>query len=101
MSQEMPTPMLPPLRSNDEVAEHYADGPIGVDYFGGNLHITFFTIRSDHSVNPVKQYRQVTSRLVVPIAGAIDLQNTIANLISTLRQQGVVHSIMPGPQTRQ
>jgi hypothetical protein len=90
-----------PLRNNDQILEHYADGPVGVNFLNGNLHITFATLRTDHSGNPSSQYRQVTLRLVLPLAGAVDLQNTISGIISMLQQQGAIQPIMPGPQRRQ
>lgn len=92
---------VPPLRDNDLNLEHYADGPVGVNFLNGNLHITFVTIRSDHSSDPALHYRQVTLRLVMPLAGVIDLQNGLAGIISNLQQQGIIQPIMPGPQTRQ
>jgi len=65
------------------------------------LHFTFATIRSDYGTNPAPQYRQVTLRLVMPLTGAIDLQNNIAGIIRLLQQQGIAQPIMSGPQTRQ
>lgn len=92
---------VPPLRNDDQVLEHYADGPVGVNFLNGNVHITFATLRSDHSSDPSPQYRHVTLRLVMPLAGMIDLQNNIAGIMSILQQQGLIQPIMPGPQTRQ
>ena len=92
---------LPPLRNDDRILEHYVDTPVGFNFSNGNAHITFATLRMDQSTDPPTQYRQVTLRLVIPLAGAIDLQSTIANLMSMLQRQGLVQPIMPGPQTRQ
>jgi hypothetical protein len=92
---------VPPLRNNDHTPEHYVDGPVGVNFLNGNFHITFATMRSDHSSDPANQYRQVTLRLVMPLAGVLELQNGLAGIISNLQQQGVIQPIMPGPQTRQ
>jgi hypothetical protein len=92
---------LPPIRNDDRILENYADTPVGFSFVNGNAHITFATLRMDHSADPPTQYRQVTLRLVIPLAGAIDLQSTIANLLSMLQRQGLVQPIMPGPQTRQ
>jgi hypothetical protein len=93
----MPPPL--PLRNDDRVLEHYVDLPVGVNYLNGNL--TFATIRSDFATDPAPQYRQVTLRLVIPLTGAIDMQNNIAGIIRLLQQQGIVQPIMSGPQTRQ
>ena len=94
-------PKMPPLRNNDQILEHYADGSAGVNFLNGNLHITFVTLRADHSADPSPLYRQVTLRLVIPIAGATDLQTQLTNMMSRLQQQGVIQPIMPGPQTKQ
>jgi len=92
---------LPPLHNDDRILECYVDTPVGFSFVNGNAHITFATLRMDHSTDPAAQYRQVTVRLVIPLAGAIDLQSTLANLMSRLQRQGLVQPIMPGPQTRQ
>jgi hypothetical protein len=100
MSQTISTP-LPPVRNDDRILEHYVDAPVGFNFVNGNAHITFVTLRIDHSTDPPAHYRQVTLRLVIPLAGAFDLQNTITRMMSMLQQQGLVQPIMPGPQTRQ
>src|ERR1700733_13430605 len=100
MSQAVPM-TVPPLRNDDHILEHYTDGPVGINFFNGNLHITFATLCSDHSSDPAPQYRQVTLRLVMSLAGVFDLQNGLSGVISTLQQQGAIQPIMPGPQTRQ
>jgi hypothetical protein len=92
---------LPPLRNDDRILEHYVDSTVGFSFVNGNAHFTFATLRMDHNTDPPAQYRQVTVRLVIPLAGAIDLQSTITNLMSMLQRQGLVQPIMPGPQTRQ
>ncbi len=101
MSQAVSMPTPPPLRNDGSVGEQYVDGPVGVDFLNGNLHIDFAALCTDHTVNPPPQYRQMSLGLVIPLAGAIDLQNTIARLIQALHAQGVVQPVMPGPQTRQ
>jgi hypothetical protein len=101
MSSAVTMPAPPPVRNNDQLAEHYADGPVGVNFLNGNLHITFATLRADHSLVPASQYRQVTLRLVIPLVGAIDLQNTIGGIVSTLQTQGVVRPVMSGSPTKQ
>jgi hypothetical protein len=87
MSQTSPLPGPPPLRSSDNVLEHYADGVVGVNFANGNLNITFVTIRADHSKDPAPQYRQATFRLVLPLAGALELQNIIGAMIAKLQAQ--------------
>ena len=93
--------MPPPLRNDDQVLEHYADGPVGVNFLSGNLHITFATLRADHAQDPAVRYRQVTLRMVLPSAGALDLQNQIAGILTLLQKQGLIQPVMPGPLIRQ
>jgi hypothetical protein len=104
--------MMPPLENDQNVTETFVDGPVGVNYVGGNLHITFYTVRVDHSVlverpdraaTTANQVRRVTLRLVIPIPGAVDLRQTIDNMLQILRQQGMVQStpMVSGPMTRQ
>lgn len=97
----MPPPL--PIRNNDSTAEHYVDGPIGVNFLNGNLHITFVTVRADHAAgaDPAPPYRQDTMRLIMPLAGAIDLQANISAIRTTLQGQGLVQPVMPGPPTKQ
>jgi hypothetical protein len=101
MSHAVSIPAPPPVRDNSNVTETYVDGPVGVNFYNGNLHITFATMRADHSIEPSPHYREVTARLVMPFAGALDLQNTISSLMTMLQSQGVIQPIMPGPLTRQ
>ena len=89
MSQTISMPPLPPLRNDDQVLEHYADGPVSMIFLNGNL-ITFATLRADHAQDPAVRYRQVTLRMVLPLAGAIDLQNQIAGMMALLQQQGLI-----------
>jgi len=81
--------------------EHYVDSAAGINFMNGNLHVTFITVRADHSTDPPTQHRQVTLRVVIPLAGAVDLQSGISGILGLLQSQGVIQPIMPGPQTRQ
>jgi len=99
----------PPIYEDDpSVREHFVDGAISVNFFNGNMHITFFTTRLDHRVQPVQgiqppQVRRVTMRLVIPLLGAVELRTTIDNLLSMLREQGLIipTPMAPSTQTRQ
>lgn len=101
MSKPASTPPPPPIQNDDAIPERYVDVPLGVNYSNGNLHITFATLRVDHSKDALPQYRHVTLRLIIPLAGAVDLQNTIGNMLAKLQSQGLVQQIMPGTTTRQ
>jgi hypothetical protein len=98
----------PPVEEDASVIETFVDGPLGVNFVGGNLHITFYTIRLDHRVAvqapaSLPQVRHVALRLVMPLPGAVDLRATIENMVQLLRQQGIMQStsVMAGPLTRQ
>src|SRR5262245_55599230 len=101
MTEVVPIRRPPPLRNDDRALESYADGPVGVNFLNGNLHITFVTLRADHAIEPSPTYRQVTLRLVIPLAAAVDLQNQISRMMALLQRQGVVQPEMPDTRTRQ
>lgn len=101
MSGSAPTLVPPALRNDDTVPEQYVDGAVGINFLNGNVHIIFATVRTDHSVNPVVQYRKVAVRLVIPLVGALELQNGISAFITNLQAQGLIQPVMPGPRTRQ
>jgi hypothetical protein len=101
MAQAPVSQKVPPIRNDDDVPEHFVDGPVGVNFYNGNLHVTFATLRCDHASEPATQYRQVTLRLVISLPGVFDLQNNLAGIISLLQKQGAIQQITQGPQTRQ
>ena len=95
-----------PLREDEDVPEIYADAAAGCSYMNGVIHITFWALREDPSSDPPKHYRKITTRLAIPIAGARDLQNRIAEVEARLRTRGTPQSadrpiVMSGPATRQ
>jgi hypothetical protein len=100
MSATVSMPVPPVLIDDQSVREQYADGPIGINFANGNIYLNFATLRADHSADPPTQRRVVTTRLVMPLAGAVDLKNAISGIIGTLTAQGI-KPIVPGPHTRQ
>jgi hypothetical protein len=97
---------MPPLEDDPTVTETFADGPVSCNFFNGNMHLTFYAVRSDHRiVTPpgaaVPQIRRVVLRLVLPYSGAAELQSIIRQMIDLLQTQGLVKPIMSGPVTRQ
>ena len=98
----------PALREDEYVTEQYADGIAECTFLNGVLHISFWTLRTDCSMEPPRYYRKVTLRLVVPIAGAIELHERVAKMLEALEGRGTIQrsatsplQIMSGPQTRQ
>jgi len=101
MSQPISLSVAPPLRDDPRILELYVDSPAGINFVNGNLHLTFITVRSDHSTDSPTQHRQVTLRMVIPLAGAIDLHGGINGILGLLQSQGVIQPVMPGTPTRQ
>jgi hypothetical protein len=93
MSQSPTSARRLPLKNNDDLQETYADALVAVNVTNGNFHFTFVNVRSDHSVEPPSTYRYVTTRLVVPAACAMEMQETIARVVSDLQQK----EILPRP----
>lgn len=85
------------------IGETFADGPIGINVTSGNMHIDFFATRTDHRLRPAAITQHLVLRLVIPLPGAILLQQNILAMMNKLREQGVLQTtpIVPGPLTRQ
>ena len=98
----------PALREDEDIAEQYADGIAECTFLNGVLHISFWTLRTDCAAEPPKYYRKVTTRIVLPIAGAMELQERVTKMLKVLEAQGTIKrpaasglQIIPGPQTLQ
>jgi hypothetical protein len=74
----------PMLRENEDIVEQYADGIAECTFLNGVLHISFWTLRTDCAAEPPKYYRKVTTRLVLPIAGTMELQERITKMLKVL-----------------
>jgi hypothetical protein len=96
----------PPLVSGDEILEQYADGVAECTFLNGVLHLSFWTLRADGASEPARYCRKITARLVLPIAGAMELGERIGKMVTRLESQGTIQRptklhIMGGPETRQ
>lgn len=91
---------LPPLKDDDNILERYVDTLVGINFTNGIFHITFATVRTDHSVEPTAKHRQITARLVLPLSAAAQLQNSIGKILATLQAQGAIQAAAAGPQTK-
>ena len=78
------------LRDNLEITETFVDGVAGVLFQSGNLNITFSTLRADHTRDPAPQHRTISTRLVLPLAAAMELQNSIAAIIKDAETKGLI-----------
>jgi hypothetical protein len=102
------TQQPPMIREDEHIAEQYADGIAECTFLNGVLHISFWTLRTDCAGEPPKYYRKVTTRVVLPIAGAMELQDRIMKMLNVLEAQGTIKrpvasglQVTPGPQTLQ
>lgn len=101
-----PMQQTPTMEDDPSVGETFVDGPVGVNFVNGNMHITFFTVRLDHRAPTQPPVNRVALRIVIPVPGAVDLRTTIDNMLQILREQGLIQATPPtpmvsGPLTRQ
>lgn len=66
--------------------EAYCDGATGYFSFNGNMRIAFEAVRPDHSTTPNSLDRVVISRVVMPIAAAEAMANSILEHLALARR---------------
>jgi hypothetical protein len=80
-----------PLIDDVTVKDSFADFCAGINFTNGNVHITFASITADHSRgDPSPQRRVVSARVVISLAGAIELRDLLTRIIEALTAQGIV-----------
>ena len=79
-----------PLVDDPTVKDVFAEFCTGLNFVHGNLHMTFASVTADHSANRASSKRIVSSRIVMPIIGAIELRDLLTQLIDALTEQGVI-----------
>ena len=79
-----------PLIDDVTVKDTFADFCTGLNFAHGNLHMTFASVTADHSADQAPTRRIVSARVVMPIAGAIELRDLLTQLIDALTAQGVI-----------
>jgi hypothetical protein len=79
-----------PLVDDTNVKNTSVDTCVGISVIAGNAHITFASITNNYSIDPPPLRRVVSSRLVVPIRGIVELRDILDNVIKTLAGQGMV-----------
>src|SRR5437879_3682099 len=77
-----------PLTEDFRINEIFADFCAGLNVVNGNVHITFASIVADHSEDPAPSRRVVSARIVLPVAGAVELRDLLIQLIDALAAQG-------------
>jgi hypothetical protein len=92
----------PPVVDDPSVTEVYTDNLAGLTINQGNVNLTFATVRADHSKIPPTNHRKITSRLVMPIAVAVNLHEILGQIIRDLEAKGLIQkgpSPAPAPDT--
>ena len=84
MANQAAKPALPPVLDDTHAPVIFADELVGAGSLQGNVSLTFAVVQHDHSQNPVKPYRKVCLRLVLPTAAV----RAIAQLVSQATQAG-------------
>ena len=79
-----------PLIENAAVAEVFTDSFAGLSLTHGNVHMTFATVRTDHGKQPPAAVRVVSSRLVMPLASAVEMHQLLGQLLAEMEKQGLV-----------
>jgi hypothetical protein len=80
-------PTMLPLKDDTSVKEVFAEYSAGLNVLNGNVHITFASVVADHSEEPAPSRRIVSARVVMPIAGAAELRDLLAQLLDAMSAQ--------------
>ena len=90
-----------PFVDDSQVKELFGDGCAGVTVTNGVLKLTFTTVHADHSKTPAEHSAVVSARLALPIPTAVDLHQTLGEIIDQLKKQGAIQVVPQGPKTVQ
>jgi len=77
-----------PLKDNASVSNVFSDFCAGLNVLNGNVHMTFATVVADHSEEGAPARRVISARIVLPIAGAVELRQMLGQVIDALAAQG-------------
>ena len=77
-------PALPIVLDDVDAPVIYADELVGAGSLHGNISLTFSVVQHDHSQTPVKPYRKVCLRLVLPAVAV----RAIVQLVGQATQGG-------------
>lgn len=89
-TEQPAAPQLDPLVDDPSLKETYADSFVGLSYNQNNVRIVFATLRTDHTVNPAKNHRHVSARLVMPVTATLELYTTLGQMLDQMERQGLV-----------
>lgn len=88
MAQTIAHPTILPLADDPAVKEVFVEACAGLFVLTGNVHITFASVVADHSEEDAPSRQAVSARVVMPLAGAAELKDLLAQLIDALDAQG-------------
>lgn len=83
----------PPLVDNNDARDFFGDGFAGFTMSNGNVYLTFTVLRADHSKTPPTHVRKVTSRLVLPLAAAMEMNNMLSQVFANMERQGLITKV--------
>ena len=84
MATQSAKPALPVVMDDIDAPVIFADELVGAGSLHGNISLTFSVVQHDHSQNPVKPYRKVCLRLVLPAVAV----RAIVQLVGQATQAG-------------
>ena len=88
MAQKIHRPTILPLTEDMTVKDVFADSCAGLNVLNGNVHVTFASVVADHSEGRAASKRVVSARVVMPVAGAVELRDMLTQIIEALADQG-------------
>ena len=88
MPQRSNRPKILALSDDLMVKDAFADSCAGLNILNGNLHITFASVIADHSGSQASSKRIVSARVVMPVAGAVELRDMLTQIIDALAARG-------------
>jgi hypothetical protein len=89
-------PAPPPFVDNPNVGETFADGLQSVGIGSGFLTFTFAVTRTEDG-KPPKLTRSPAARLVLTLAGALELHQKLTAVLTMLQQQGAAAAAAHAP----
>ena len=76
------------LTDDPTVKDVFADSCAGLNVLNGNVHLTFASVVADHSETKAASKGVVSARIVLPVAGAVELRDLLSQMIDILAAQG-------------
>jgi hypothetical protein len=97
MAQGISRPAILPLTDDVGVKEVFAEACVGLSVLNGNVHVTFASVIANHSEERAPSRRVVSARVVMPVAGAADLRDLLAQLLDALDAQATGATLASPP----